>query len=93
MELPQNYKAMNPYQRRMVRHEYQFRQDGKCYYCKSDINENPPFSVTKKRINWSRFPDGFLSNPIHLHHCHKTGMTIGAVHAYCNAVLWQYHGE
>jgi hypothetical protein len=28
-----------------------------------------------------------------LHHCHQTGLTIGAVHAKCNAVLWQYHGE
>lgn len=31
--------------------------------------------------------------PVHLHHDHKTGLTIGAVHAKCNAVLWQYYGE
>jgi hypothetical protein len=30
---------------------------------------------------------------IHLQHCHKTNMTEGAVHAYCNAVLWQYEGK
>ena len=93
MELPQNYVKMNSYQRRIVRQEYQMRQDGKCYYCKSDLSEKPPFFVTKKKIYWNKFPEGFLNNPIHLHHCHKTGMTIGAVHAYCNAVLWQYHGE
>jgi len=30
---------------------------------------------------------------MHLHHNHETDMTEGAVHAYCNAVLWQYEGK
>jgi hypothetical protein len=41
----------------------------------------------------SLFPKNFLKWPVHLHHSHDTGMTIGAVHSYCNAVLWQYHNE
>ena len=32
-------------------------------------------------------------HPIHLHHDHDTDLTIGAVHAYCNAILWEYHNE
>lgn len=32
----------------------------------------------------------FLQHPIHLQHNHTTGMTEGAVHNYCNAVMWQY---
>jgi hypothetical protein len=39
------------------------------------------------------FPELFLKYPVHLHHSHVTGLTIGAVHAYCNAVLWVYHDE
>lgn len=49
--------------------------------------------VLSKPIDVSLFPENFFRWPVHLHHSHKTGMTIGAVHAYCNAVLWQYHGE
>ncbi|AGI61771.1 hypothetical protein VCO139_0016 [Vibrio phage VCO139] len=39
------------------------------------------------------FPKNMFQYPIHLHHDHNTGMTIGAVHARCNAVLWEYYGE
>lgn len=87
------YEAMNWKERKAVRLEYVKTQDGKCYYCKSDINAEPPADIRSKKINWSLFPPNFLKNPIHLHHSHKTGLTLGAVHARCNAVLWQYHGE
>jgi hypothetical protein len=49
--------------------------------------------ILKKDINLRLFPPNFLKYPIHLHHCHDTGMTIGAVHCHCNAVLWQYLGK
>ena len=50
-------------------------------------------AVTELEIHEELFPKNFFDHPIHLHHDHETGMTIGAVHAQCNAVLWQYHGE
>lgn len=90
MELPCNYERLTQSQRKSVREEYEFRQDYKCKYCNTDLYVRPS---KRKRIDWSRFPPNFLKYPIHLHHNHSTGMTIGAVHAYCNAVLWQYHGE
>ena len=49
--------------------------------------------IKNKKINWKLFPPNFLKYPIHLQHCHKTGWTEGAVHAYCNAVMWQYEGR
>jgi hypothetical protein len=49
--------------------------------------------VMSKKINVDLFPPNFFKWPVHLHHDHRTGMTIGAVHCRCNAVLWQYHGE
>ncbi len=48
--------------------------------------------ITDKKINWKLFPENFLKYPIHLQHNHDTGMTEGAVHNYCNAVMWQYEG-
>lgn len=87
------YENMFWKERRVVRLEYVKTQDGKCYFCKSDIHAEPPADIRSKKINWSLFPSNFLKNPIHLHHSHKTGLTLGAVHARCNAVLWQYHGE
>jgi hypothetical protein len=49
--------------------------------------------VNKNPINQILFPKSFFKYPVHLHHCHKTGLTLGAVHHYCNAYLWQYLGE
>lgn len=76
-----------------VRDEYVRLQEGKCYWCDCDLDEEPPERITAKEINWNLFPKGFLNAPVHLQHCHKTYMTEGAVHALCNAVMWQYHGR
>lgn len=93
MDLPVNYTQLTPTQRKAVREEYVTLQKGLCMFCKSPLSGKPPASVTNKPINWKLFPPKFLAHPIHLQHCHKTGMTEGAVHAYCNAVMWQYHGR
>lgn len=93
MELPVVYHATPPRQRRAVREQYIENQGGKCYHCGKDLSEKPPKSITEKRITWRLFPPNFLKYPIHLQHDHDTGLTEGAVHAYCNAVMWQYHGK
>lgn len=90
---PVNYKSLGWLERRRVREEYITDQRGKCAHCGGPLNEVPPAAVTRLRIDWRRFPKNFTRHPVHLHHSHITGMTIGAVHALCNAVLWQYHGE
>lgn len=93
MELPVNYEKTHYTKRKLVREEYIKIQNKKCYYCKSLLSEMPPAKIMNKRVKKSLFPKGFFSSPVHLHHSHDTGLTIGAVHNYCNAVLWQYHGE
>lgn len=93
MELPVNYTKLLWHERKAVREKYINQQDGKCYWCNQNLSEKPPETITRKPINWKRFPPNFLNHPIHLQHCHKTGMTEGAVHAYCNAVMWQYEGR
>ena len=93
MELPVDYRKLTPKQRREVRLQYIVEQGNMCMYCGGSLSEIAPVHITSKLINWKLFPKGFLDYPIHLQHCHKTGMTEGAVHAYCNAVLWQYEGR
>jgi hypothetical protein len=93
MKLPQNYNKLSPAERRTVRLEYVNKQNGLCHHCKKPLCENPSSEVMDKRIKKELFPENFFKYPVHLHHCHKTGFTIGAVHSRCNAVLWQYHGE
>jgi len=90
--LPKIYKDLTWQEKRTVREQYVEHQQGLCYYCQRNLKASP---IHDKEINWSLFPgrEEFLRYPIHLHHCHTTGLTIGAVHSYCNAVLWQYHGE
>lgn len=93
MELPVNYDTLTPEERRAVREEYILRQDGKCAHCGEPLTGKPSRLVQRKWINESLFPRNFFKWPVHLHHSHDTGMTIGAVHARCNAFLWQYLGE
>ena len=93
MKLPRNYDEMTPNQRRLVREQYVRIQDELCYYCGRHLEEEPAPHITNKKVDWDLFPPGFLNHPIHLQHNHTTGMTEGAVHAYCNAVMWQYEGR
>jgi hypothetical protein len=90
MPLPTKYGKLSMAGRRAVRQEYIKLQGNKCWYCEGKLDEQPPERILKMRINLHNFPDGFLDHPIHLQHDHNTGLTEGAVHAYCNAVLWEY---
>lgn len=91
--LPVNYAKLTGYERRQVREQYITEQNGLCYFCNHDLNREPAEQVLNKQINWNLFPTGFLKYPVHLQHDHHTLMTEGAVHAYCNAVMWQYYGK
>ena len=91
--LPVNYDDLPQAERRLVREQYVLLQNGVCYYCGNPFWCEPRSDVKAKSINRKLFPPNFFKWPIHLHHSHDTGLTIGAVHAYCNAVLWQYEGE
>ena len=93
MNLPVDYTELDWRARRRVREQYRELQNEKCFYCGEDLNESPPSSIMGKKVNWSLFPDNFLKYPVHLQHDHTTGMTEGAVHSYCNAVMWQYEGR
>jgi len=91
-KLSVDYTKLTPSERKKVRNQYVALQEGICPVCKNPLASQPAEFVLKHKINWEMFPDNFLKHPVHLHHDHNTGMTIGAVHAYCNAYSWQYHG-
>ncbi len=93
MKLPIDYTLAESRTRAKAREQYIEEQGGKCWYCECDIHKDPPKGVSEMKINWELFPKFFMSHPIHLQHDHNTGLTEGAVHAYCNAVLWQYYGR
>lgn len=93
MNLPVNYNTMTPAMRRKVREEYVRRQNGRCSHCGAPLDGKPSKAIQQTPVLAKLFPRGFFRWPVHLHHDHKTGMTIGAVHNKCNAVLWMYHGE
>lgn len=93
IELPTQYSKLTGYQRRKVREHYIKLQNGNCMFCDAPLSDVPPKHVLAKPIKLSLFPPGFLANPIHLQHNHETDMTEGAVHSYCNAVLWIYYNR
>lgn len=87
---PVIYYELTPAERKSIREQYIKHQNNLCFYCNSALTEEPPNEILSKPIEWEYFPPGFLDHPIHLQHDHFTGLTEGAVHAYCNAVMWQY---
>ena len=93
MKLPIDYTTLNYKDKKVVRQLYIEKQKGKCYHCGCLLSGPPSKEVTTLPINNALFPKGFFDYPVHLHHNHETGLTIGAVHCECNAVLWQYNGE
>jgi len=93
MKLPVIYDDLEPKDKRAVRLEYIRLQGGACQHCKEPLDGPPAERVQAKLVHPKLFPENFFNWPVHLHHNRKTGMTIGAVHGYCNAVLWEHHGE
>jgi len=91
--LPVDYTLLSSRQRRIVREVYVTMQNGNCYYCEDPIRLKPGQEIEELPINWELFPPFFLRHPVHLQHNHETNMTEGAVHARCNAVMWQYEGR
>lgn len=90
---PMDYTQLDSAERREIREKYIEFQKGLCYYCGGKLKDSPPDVITEMYIDWNLFPKNFLRYPVHLQHNHYTGMTEGAVHAYCNAVMWQYDGR
>ncbi len=93
IKLPANYEKLEQWERRHVRQAYEAKQHNLCYHCQCALSGEPSFDVVEIEVSPDLFPSGFFDNPIHLHHNHDTGMTIGAVHAHCNAVMWEHYGE
>jgi len=91
--LPVEYDKIPAREKRLVREQYIKAQDNLCWHCGEDLLSKPPERITEQNINLGLFPIGFFNHSIHLQHDHGTGLTEGAVHSYCNAVLWQYHGR
>ena len=93
MELPINYDQAHWTVRKVAREQYIEEQNGLCYHCKEPLIGSPSKKIVNKPINKKLFPKSMFKYPIHLHHSHVDGFTIGSVHSKCNAVLWQYNGE
>ena len=92
LDLPLEYNKLDWIEKKKVREQYIKLQKNQCWFCGKNLYSKVPEFITDfyDDINWNLFPENFLKYPIHLQHNHDTGLTEGAVHAYCNAVLWQY---
>lgn len=93
IKLPVDYDSCSSSMRKLVREQYARIQGGRCKHCNQPLDGPPTDEVEKRYIDLSLFPPGFFNHPVHLHHSRETGKTIGAIHARCNAFLWQYKGE
>ena len=92
-ELPVDYTKLHWTERKTVREQYIKLQNNKCFYCKGNLDDPPPDKILEIDVPRYLFPQGFFDYPVHLQHDHTTGMTEGAVHSYCNAVMWVWDGK
>ena len=88
--LPIKYTDAHWTVRKAARERYVELQGGICCHCGAPLS-GP--SDEDRNVNENALPSGFFRYPVHLHHDHHTDYTIGAVHAHCNAVLWEHYGE
>jgi hypothetical protein len=91
IKLPVFYSTLNRIKKREVRAEYVRLQWGMCPVCRGSLDE--PSQLLEVEVDLSLFPKGFFDYPLHLHHDHKTGLTMSVLHAHCNAIEWQYRGR
>jgi hypothetical protein len=92
-ELPAMYDEMTREVRARVREEYARRQRGICPFCLQPLLADPPPVIQRLPLDSNFWPPEFFRWPQHLHHDHRTGLTIGTYHARCNAVLAAYFHE
>ena len=98
LELPVLYDKISFRERRIVREAYTFIQNWHCWFCEEPLDDTAAGWVKEEVLELSMsegitFPPEFFQHPIHLHHCHISGLTQGAVHSFCNAYLWMVCGE
>lgn len=93
MKLPVRYDALTSQQKRMVREAYCTLQGDLCLWCRAPLSGPPAPDQLVRPVDPRLFPRGFFRYSVHLQHSHVTGMTEGAVHAHCNAIMWQYYGK
>jgi hypothetical protein len=91
--LPVEYHQLEWWEKKEVRNQYVKEQGNLCFYCNLPLSGPPSNKVQKAWINKKRFPKQMFKHPVHLDHDHFTGLTRGAVHAKCNAFMWQYEGR
>jgi hypothetical protein len=87
------YHELNQFQRKTLRQKYIKAQNHLCMHCYTSLYEQPPQYIREYELDMKLFPPNMLKYPIHLQHDHGTGFTEGAIHAKCNAVLWQTKGK
>lgn len=91
--LPTRYDDLTPEERQRVRDQYAREQGGLCPFCLQPLVADPPPVIQRLPVDAVRWPPAFFKWPQHLHHNHRTGLTIGTYHARCNAVLACYFNE
>lgn len=87
-----DYRRLSWQEKRAIREQYIKEQNGECFWCGSKLSGEAKKELLDVPIDWSLFPGGeeFLKYPVHLQHDHTTGLTEGAVHSFCNALMWNY---
>jgi hypothetical protein len=93
IELPVIYNEIPWPEKKRVREAYIKQQNGLCYHCHHPLDGEPSDEMKAMTVTPRLYPDTFFKFPIHLHHSHETGLTIGVVHNRCNAILWEHHNE
>lgn len=86
LELPTKYSSLSGERLAVVKEAYICLQRERCWLCGGNLYELPNHVVDNPNLIGLCSSQLAEQHPLHLHHNHDTGLTLGVAHAECNII-------
>lgn len=86
LELPTKYSSLSGERLSAVKDAYICLQRERCWLCGDNLYELPKYIVDNPNYMGLCYNQLAEQTPLHLHHNHDTGLTLGVAHAECNII-------
>jgi len=86
LELPIKYSSLSGERLSAVKEAYTCLQRERCWLCGNNLWDLPKYIVENPKLMGLCGNQLAEHSPLHLHHDHDTGLTLGVTHAECNII-------
>ena len=87
LELPTKYSSLSGERLSAVKEAYICLQRERCWLCGNNLYELSKYLVDNPKLMPLCGNELAERYPLHLHHDHDTGLTLGVTHAECNIII------